>query len=856
MPGTGTPGNVPGRQSGQQQGRDADGIDLRIARICGVATFIIGCAGILGWVTGVMALSSIFPGYKPIAISASLVFLLLGGVQFLAARPRLPRDMGIVLLVVSALVVLFDLFEVIQLITGALVSIEDAILRHYPMRFANPDTHIAPAASMLVFFISSLLVLYLYQRITEQRTRTVFEIIGGVSSLIVLGSTTFILGYIYQAPLQYGSTYIPISLSAALAAAVSGIGLVNMAGNDVFPLSWLTGPSTRAQLLRVFLPLTALMLLILSLLQYFLLRLTNINPAVSAALLIVLFELVFGAVIVQVSRVMGNLIDHAQVELRQAETELRQSEARLRTVLETLPIGVLIVDTENHIVESNGHAERIYSGDAALPEPLHQYRLGKSWWTDSGKPVEPHEWPSMQALRQGQVVPGEEIDILRADGTRATTLDAAAPLYDSEGRIVGAVVVIQDISDRKRVEQELRRLTETLEQRVQERTAQLTQAFEREQVARREAETAQAYFQGVLESAPDGIVIVDADGRITLVNNQTEQLSGYTRDALLGKPVEVLIPERYGEIHPRHRATFMAEPRTRPMGVGLDLFLRRSDGTEVPVEISLSPFRAPAGMLVTASIRDITARKQAEAEIQRLNSELQQHVEQLKTTNKELEAFSYSVSHDLRAPLRSIDGFSKVLLERYEQQLDERGQDYLNRVRAAAQRMARLIDDMLNLSRIGRAEMHLETVDLGAVASSIIEELRQRDPERQVEVVMQPEMVVMGDPALLRIVLVNLLSNAWKFTGKREDARIEIGQELSNGERVFFVRDNGAGFDMAYADKLFSPFQRLHTEEEFPGTGIGLAIVQRILARHGGRVWAEGVEGQGATFYFTLGEQP
>jgi len=239
----------------------------------------------------------------------------------------------------------------------------------------------------------------------------------------------------------------------------------------------------------------------------------------------------------------------------------------------------------------------------------------------------------------------------------------------------------------------------------------------------------------------------------------------------------------------------------------------------------------------------------------RMKAELEQRVvertAELEVANKELEAFSYSVSHDLRAPLRAIDGFSQALLEDYPDQLDETGRQYLARVRAGTQRMAGLIDDMLQLSRVARAEMRREAVDLSALAESVIRDLQRAEPARRVEVAIRPDLRAEGDTKLLRIALVNLLSNAWKFTGPRSAARIELG--LQNGsERAFFVRDNGVGFDMAYEGKLFGAFQRLHDAHEFPGTGIGLATVQRVVHKHGGRIWAEGAVDRGATFYFTL----
>jgi DNA-binding response OmpR family regulator len=227
-------------------------------------------------------------------------------------------------------------------------------------------------------------------------------------------------------------------------------------------------------------------------------------------------------------------------------------------------------------------------------------------------------------------------------------------------------------------------------------------------------------------------------------------------------------------------------------------------------------------------------------------------VEELERKNSELEAFSYSVSHDLRAPLRSIDGFSKLLLDDHAGELNVRGQDYLLLVRSAAQRMGELIDDLLSLSRIGRADLIRDRVDLSGIARAAVEELKRKDPCRQLTICIEDQLVVEADNGLMRVLLENLLGNAWKFTAKALEARLEVGAEQQDGATVFFVRDNGAGFDMSYAKRLFSPFQRLHTEAEFPGTGIGLATVHRIMDRHGGRIWAHGAVDQGATFYFTI----
>ncbi len=367
--------------------------------------------------------------------------------------------------------------------------------------------------------------------------------------------------------------------------------------------------------------------------------------------------------------------------------------------------------------------------------------------------------------------------------------------------------------------------------------------------------SAMLFNQEVISNAGEGILVCDRDHRYVLWNPFMEQLTGLSSPEVLARRGEDLFPHVLEQKTNELIERALAGERVPPAEIA---FRVPATGKQGWVLNTYGPIRDAHGQVVgtVAIVHDITERKRTEAELENYRNHLEELVKartaELEAVNRELEAFSYSVSHDLRAPLRAMDGFSQALLEDYRDRLDDQGKNYLERVRNASQRMGHLIDDLLKLSRITRAEMRVEEVDLSALAEEIVDELRRGQPERSVTVTIEPALKVRGDPRLLRVLLTNLLGNAWKFTGKAADARIEFRQERTDGQIVYCIRDNGAGFDQQYAGKLFGAFQRLHATTEFEGTGIGLATSQRIVHRHGGRIWAEGEVGRGATFRFRL----
>ena len=628
------------------------------------------------------------------------------------------------------------------------------------------------------------------------------------------------------------------------------------------------------------------------------------------------------------------------LERREAEVDLRVSEANYREQAQLLDLthdALFVRNFDSRILYWSRGAEQLYGWRKEDVRGKTTHELLQTQF-----PQPPDE--IMKTLLETGYWEGEVVHHCR-DGSPVTVSSRWALRKDDAGRPSSILESNRDITLRKREEQK---------------------------------------FRNLLEAAPDAMVIVNGQGNIHFVNAQTEKLFGYSRADLAGQKVEILVPSRHQGRHVADRNAYARAPHSRAMGAGLELYGRRKDGSEFPVEISLSPIETSEGTLISSAIRDVTERKQTEEALREKDEKLRllirgvkdyailmldpegrittwsegaerikgyradeiigEHFSRFYTpdavaqgkpalelkiaaaegrfeeegwrvrkdgslfwanvvitplrdktgrlrgfgkvtrditerkraaeeaalqrnelsrsnadlvaANKELESFSYSVSHDLRAPLRHIDGFARILKEEHASTLSEEGLRYLDRVLQAANHMGHLVDDLLNLARIGRKEMARQTVKLDDLVRQAIAELPPEISEREIEWRIEALPEANCDPGLLQLVFVNLLSNAAKFTKTRQLAVIEVGAQKAGDAKVFFVRDNGVGFDPKYADKLFGVFQRLHRQEDFAGTGIGLATVQRIIHRHGGEVWAESEPGRGATFFFTLGPRP
>jgi PAS domain S-box-containing protein len=526
-------------------------------------------------------------------------------------------------------------------------------------------------------------------------------------------------------------------------------------------------------------------------------------------------------------------------ERQRIEAALRESKEMFRSLLDGVPdYAIYRLDCHGRVVSWNAGAERIegYTPDEIVGQHFSRFYCADD--VQSGKPMQ----QLRSAAAQGRCE--DEGQRVRKNGSRFWANTVITAMHDSAGNLMGFSKVTRDITDRRRVEQmhlHFRALFESLPGLYLVLTPDLkivavSDAYLKATMTKRE----EILGRGLFEAFPDNPNDPVADGVSNLRASLNRVLQGGVVDTMAIQRYDVRRPDGVFEERfwsPVNSPVFGGDRR-------IEYIIHRvEDVTEFVRQKS-------PGVCDENALR--ARMEQMEAEIFQSSQQVKAANEQLRAANQELEAFSYSVSHDLRAPLRGLDGFSQALLEDYGDKVGAEGRNLLARIRAGSQRMGQLIDDMLNLARVSRNELRRAPVDLSELASEVTHELQEGDPQRHVAVQIAGDLRVNGDPQLLRVVLENLLGNAWKYTAKLPEATIEFGRNQANGDSSFFVRDNGVGFDMQYVGKLFAPFQRLHGLNEFPGSGVGLATVQRIIRRHGGRVWAQAEPNRGATFYFTL----
>lgn len=564
----------------------------------------------------------------------------------------------------------------------------------------------------------------------------------------------------------------------------------------------------------------------------------------------------------------ARLFEAAQQELSerlQAETALQNSEEQFRSIFENAVMGLYRTTPDGRIIMANPALIRMLGYSSF--EELLDLNLDLNVFSSE----QPRNEFRKRINQEGQVI-GLESAWKHKDGSTLFVQENAKAIYDDAGTIVYYEGTVEDITHRKRVEKERQALID-----FQQIVAELSTRFINLETTEIEPEIKRA-LQIITEYAgSEAASVWMFDDAQSTASKTFGWPSNKREEKNQGVPIK-RFPWIFGRLFNNENVVITGKQDVPPEAADMLLMLEHFEMaailavplvSEGQVLGSISIYTRegekvwgadlePLLKIIGDIIINALQRKQAEESIRKLNEELElrvaQRTQQLEAANTELEAFAYSVSHDLRAPLRAINGFSLALLDDYDDQLDQTAKDYLHRSRTASQRMGQLIDDLLKLSRITRSDMLYEPVNLSTLANEIICELHETESHRMVEFKLQPDLIVLGDEHLLRIALVNMLSNAWKFTRKKDQAQIEFGCITGKKQPVFFVRDNGAGFEMNYVDKLFGTFQRLHPNHDFEGTGIGLATVKRIILRHGGNVWAEGQVNQGATFYFTIGE--
>jgi PAS domain S-box-containing protein len=818
-------------------------IARNLSKKSGITTALIGCVVLLGWILNIPVFKSVLPELVTMKVNTALGFLF-GGTSLCLWHQYLQRKqlyLRLLSQILAVIVVLIGLLTLIQYSFNINLGIDQLVFKESENAIATSSPgRMAPNTALCFFCLGSGLILLRYRLISIAQTLAcgsfLIALVGFVGYVFRISSFYHLAPFTGMA-VHTSMTFLFIGLGVALACPENGW------------MQEVMSPYLGGITARNLLPLVIGIPILSSGLFLSAYRTDTIPVEVGFVIRSIVNIFILGGVVWWNAKYL-NAIDQkyhnaqqalqqynenleAKVQRRTSQLEsanqaLTESRLQLSNLINTLP-GIVFSRSANHdwLIES------ISDGYLSIIGYSKEELCGR----DSDR--------TFQDLIVSEDVPKIVAAIQTAIDHKTT--------YQVEYRI------------RTQCGQEKWLWEKGMETSTSiDGNSQTIQGFITEITSIKEAQAAlresEARFRELAENIDEVFYINSADlSQMLYVSHAYQEIWGQT--------CESVYQNSYAwseSLHPDDGDRLVAACNRLIQGEPLEEEYRiiRPDGDMRWIFTRAFPIYSQSGEILrhVGVAADITNRKQAELEIRQLNEQLEERVQQrtadLIAANKELEAFSYSVSHDLRAPLRGMDGFSKILLERYQDQLDEQGQHYLTRIRSGTQRMGEIIDALLQLSRVTRSQMQFHQVNLSAIAQEIAQELGEREPQRRVEWLISPDLIVQGDPQLLRIVMENLLNNAWKFTSTEIHSKIElaclVSEQENNNYLTYIVRDNGVGFDQTYVNKLFQAFQRLHAMEEFPGTGIGLATVQRIVRRHGGNVWANGSVGEGATFYFTL----
>lgn len=774
-----------------------------VPQVVGVFAVAMGASALVGWAGDIPVLKSWSLESATLKPNTALAFLLLGAGLLASLRESSrTRDWRHSISQAAAFLVnVIAVLTLFQYVTGLNLGIDQALFAQD--RNLIGVVHPGRMASMTALCLLLLGVALQHLDWEPRRGFRPAQFLALIASVIGLAE---LLAFVYYSgPLSLsGFTGMSVNTAATLLVCSLGV-LLARPGRGLTEV--LFAGSFGGTLLRRFLLAAVVASPALTLGRLAGEQAGLFHPAVGAALVAVANVVVYAWILY----ITGGAMGREENRRRQAEAAMQ----RMAIIVEASDDAIIHNDLESNVLTWNRGATALfgYTAQEVLGRPTPM--------------IPPGRQEERQRLRERIVQGGRweqyEMELLHKDGRRLDASLTMSPVRNEQGEVVGAATIIRDITERKRAEQALRSVTDRLNL--------------------------------ALESAHIGTFDWEiSTGRLTW-DRYTYPLFGVDPDTFL-----LNYDTAMNSLHPEDRPQVERDIGAAVTGSGQfesEFRVIWPDGSLHVLCSRGHVSRDPSGNAVrmTGVNWDVTRSRQAEVDIRNLNHELEARLAELGISNRELEAFSYSVSHDLRAPLRQVHGFSKVVVEQYGPQLDAQGQHYLRRIEEGASQMGRLIDDLLNLARLGRRPLKREPTELAALVEGVRADLESEINGRKVEWRIQPLPPADCDPGLMKQVFANLLANSLKYTRPRERAVIEVGQRAVNGEQAIYVRDNGVGFNMKYADKLFGVFQRLHRSDEFEGTGVGLATVQRIIHKHGGRIWAQGEVGKGATFSFTLEEQ-